>query len=204
MALIVADGTIHITPGQTRRGDLQASGRVIGGEDVPADQTTLIDASGCSVVPLLVDTVFKADFPPAAESFDLISGNLATFAVVRGTVRSSEIRNMLVVSPRDLVAVVVHGELVVRDGQPVRPAGTDGLPAGDTRLGAWTDPRRNMTQYLTPDGRYSETRSGRRNAYTGRFWLNEDRITYLDDTGFWAFGQYHDGILHHAGFVLHK
>jgi hypothetical protein len=204
MTLVVADATIHTTPGQTRRGDLQANGRVIGGAEVPVDQSTLIAASGCSVVPLLVDTVFETASPPAPESFDLIPGNPATFAVIRGIVDTSAIRNMLVVSPKDLVAVVVHGELVVRQGQPVRPAGTDGLPAGDTRLGAWTDSRRDMTQYLTPEGRYSETRSGRRNAYTGRFWLDEDRITYLDDTGFWAFGQYHNDILHHAGFVLQK
>ncbi|WP_070160916.1 Atu4866 domain-containing protein [Nesterenkonia sp. PF2B19] len=204
MTLIVADATIHTSPGQTRRGDLQASGAVIGGQEVPADQSMLIEAAGCSVVPLLVDTVFETASPPAAESFDLMAGHPATFAVIRGTADTSAIRNMLVVSPRDLVAVVVHGELVVRQGQPVRPAGIDGLSAGDARLGAWTDPRRDMTQYLTADGRYSETRSGRRNAYTGRFWLDEDRITYLDDTGFWAFGQYHDGTLHHAGFVLQK
>lgn len=202
MTFVVADATIHTTPGQTRRGDLQASGRVIGGQEVPADQSTLIEGSGCSVVPLLVDTVFEAAAPPAAESFDLVAGNPATFAVIKGTVSTSAIRNMLVVSPRDLVAVMVYGELVVRDGRPVRPAGTDDLSTGDTRLGAWTDPRREMTQYLTPDGRYSETRSGRRNAYTGRFWLDQDRITYLDDTGFWAFGQYHHGVLHHAGFIL--
>jgi len=59
-----------------------------------------------------------------------------------------------------------------------------------------------MTQILTPAGRYSETRAGRRGAYTGHFWLDRERITYLDDAGFWAFGQYHDGVLHHAGFVL--
>lgn len=59
-----------------------------------------------------------------------------------------------------------------------------------------------MTQHLTSDGRHSETRGGRRNAYAGQFWLTGDRITYLDDSGFWAFGQFHRGVLHHAGFVL--
>lgn len=204
MTLIVADATIHTAPGQTRRGDLRVSEQTIGGQEVPADRSMLVEASGCSVVPLLVDTVFETDSPPAAESFDLIAGHPATFAVVRGTVGASAIRNMLVVSRRDLVAVVVHGELVAWQGKPSRPEGKHCLSAGDTRLGAWTDPSRDMTQYLTADGRYSETRSGRRNAYTGRFWLNRDRITYLDDTGFWAFGQYHDGTLHHAGFVLQK
>ena len=109
---------------------------------------------------------------------------------------------MLVVQPRDLVAVVIGGELVALDGAPTRPAGSDGLDADDPRLGPWTDTGRDMIQYLTRDGRYTETRNGRPNAYTGRFWLNGDRITYLDDTGFWAFGQYHRGVLHHAGYVL--
>ena len=35
------------------------------------------------------------------------------------------------------------------------------------------------------------------------FWLTQDRITYLDDSGFWAFGQYQRGILHLVGYVIH-
>jgi adenine deaminase len=47
-------------------------------------------------------------------------------------------------------------------------------------------------------------RSGQTDAYTGRYWVHDGRITYLDDTGFWAFGELLDGVLHHAGFVMHK
>ncbi|GAA1980166.1 hypothetical protein GCM10009718_16370 [Isoptericola halotolerans] len=202
--MLVRDATIHTAPGKVHRGDLRVSGPVIAEDDVSCDDTTIIEASGCSVVPLLVDTVFAASPPAPDDSFDLTPGRPATFAVIQGSVGVSAIRSMLVVSPRDLEAVVVHGQQVVRHGAPRRPAGTDDLSRDSPRLGAWTDSRRDMTQYLSPDGRYSETRGGRRDAYTGSFWLDDDRITYLDDTGFWAFGQYHRGILHHAGFVLHR
>ena len=59
-----------------------------------------------------------------------------------------------------------------------------------------------MTQHLRPDGRYSETRNGREDAWTGRYWTSGPHIVYLDDTGFWAYGQRRDEVLHHAHFVL--
>src|SRR5690606_26845672 len=84
--------------------------------------------------------------------------------------------------PAGLRAVVVDGTVVVRDGAALRPRGTSAsgaaLATDDPRLGAWRDDRRDMTQHLTPDGRYSETRGGVRDAYTGSFWLDGDRITY--------------------------
>ncbi|MGI5440451.1 Atu4866 domain-containing protein [Streptomyces shenzhenensis] len=53
-------------------------------------------------------------------------------------------------------------------------------------------------------GRYSETRSGRTDAYTGRYWTRGDRIVYLDDSGFWAFGVRYRETLFHADFVMHR
>jgi hypothetical protein len=41
-------------------------------------------------------------------------------------------------------------------------------------------------------------------ACTGRYWVRDDRITYLDDSGFWAFGELRDGTLHHAGLVMNR
>lgn len=202
MTFIVTEGLVHAGTGKTQRGTLQVSGTIITDWDVPVEEATIIEAEGCSLVPLLVDTVFADPKPPAAASFDLVAGNPATFAVIRGSVRTSSIRNMLVVSPQDLTAVVVHGQLVARHGRPQLASARHSLEENDARLGVWRDPQCDMVQYLSPNGRYSETRNGRRDAFTGRFWLTEDRITYLDDAGFWAFGQYHRGILHHAGFVL--
>lgn len=201
VGLTVCGGTVHRTPVDTAVGDLSVQGSTIVSDADRATAPTVIDARGSSVVPLFVDTVFAAPEPPAADAFDLIPGNPATFAVIDRQVGPEEIRNMLVVRPERLRAVVVDGSVIVRDGRAVRPEGA-GVSATDPRLAAWTDPRRDMTQFLTADGRYSETRSGRRNAWTGRFWIDGARITYLDDTGFWAFGQFHGRQLHHAGFVL--
>ncbi|TQK17985.1 putative ligand-binding protein with streptavidin-like fold [Microbacterium sp. SLBN-154] len=199
--LIVSGATIQRTPTDIAVGDLVVRGSMITSGEAPADAAAVIDGRGASVVPLFVDTVFGAPEPPASDAFDLVPGNPATFAVIDGRVGPDEIRHMLVVRPERLRAVVVDGSVIVRDGHALRPAGTD-LNPGDPRLTAWTDTRRDMTQYLTADGRYSETRGGRRDAWTGRFWIDGERITYLDDSGFWAFGQFHGGQLHHAGFVL--
>lgn len=208
--IVVTGALVHRTPAQQVREALVTDGAVLSpGSDVPGDPATpdpaaevRIDGRGASAVPLLVDTVFAAPAPPTPDAFDLTPGHPATFAVVDGTVGLDRITSMLVVGPPSLRAVVVHGNLVVRDGAATRSRG--GHAPDDARLGAWRDPRRDMTQYLTPDGRYTETRGTTRDAYTGSFWLDGDRITYLDDTGFWAFGQYHDGVLHHAGFVLRR
>ncbi|GGM40799.1 hypothetical protein GCM10010102_40380 [Promicromonospora citrea] len=202
--LAVVGGRVHRAPGRVERTDLYTDGPVIVDAPAPADLT--IDAGGASVVPLLVESVLAGTTPPDPDAFDLVPGNPATFAVLDGPVSADRITRMLVADPAGLRAVVVDGTVVVRDGAALRPRGTTAsgaaLAADDPRLGAWHDARRDMTQHLTPDGRYSETRGGVRDAYTGSFWLDGDRITYLDDTGFWAFGQYHAGVLHHAGFVL--
>ena len=59
-------------------------------------------------------------------------------------------------------------------------------------------------QELRPDGRYSETRNGRADAYTGRYWVRGAEIAYLDDTGFWAFGELVGDELRHADFVMRR
>ena len=201
-ALILSGARVHSDPERTAFKDLRVAGTRITDNETPQQVPHRINATGSSVVPLMVNTVFDDAQPPVPNAFDLTPGRPATFAVIRGTVSRTQITKSLVVQPRDLVAVVIEGEIIVYDGAPTRPAGSDELDSDDRRLGPWTDTRRDMTQYLTPDGRYTETRNGRPNAYTGCFWLNGDRITYLDDTGFWAFGQYHRGVLHHAGYVL--
>jgi hypothetical protein len=68
----------------------------------------------------------------------------------------------------------------------------------------WIDESGFLHQELTPDGRYDETRGGRPHAYQGNFWIDGNRIVYLDDLGFWAYGEFRDGVLHHAGYVLHR
>lgn len=130
----------------------------------------------------------------------------ATFALVRHSVSESQVRGMFIVDPRDLAAVYVSGHLEVQDGAATRPAGADlADPAvRDTWVGTWEDPGRDLQQHLGADGRYSEIRGGRVDAYTGRYWVRDDRIAYLDDSGFRAFGELVGTTLHHAGFVMDR
>ncbi|TDD18724.1 Atu4866 domain-containing protein [Nonomuraea diastatica] len=207
-ALVVIDATIHVTPSRTVSGDLRAEdGRITyvgprGRESRPA-RARVIEAHGAFVVPLLVDTALRARPEDRRDASDLAPGNAATFAVTRERVSESRIRQMLVLQPHDLLAAVVSGHVEAWQGEPTRPAGT---PAAGLRRwrGVWVDDSRELAQHLLLDGRYTETRHGRTDAYTGRYWVHEDRITYLDDSGFWAFGELVDGVLHHAGFVMHK
>jgi hypothetical protein len=106
---------------------------------------------------------------------------------------------------------------LVAAGRPVLWAGTDaagratapetGIPAapdltGSPRVGVWIDQKDFLHQELTADGRYDETRGGRPHAYQGRYWIDGDRIDYLDDLGFWAYGEFRGDELHHAGYVM--
>lgn len=197
-------GALVRTPsGSVARGDLHVVGeRLAAGPAEPG--TEVVDAEGAYAVPLFVDSALATLSPGRRGQYDLVPGNPATFAVVRRPVSEAQVRTMLVVDPRDLLAVWVAGHLEARDGAPTRPAGQDVADTSvrDTWVGTWHDPRRDLQQHLRPDGRYSETRGGRTDAYTGRYWVHADRITYLDDSGFWAFGQLLDGVLHHAGFVM--
>lgn len=74
----------------------------------------------------------------------------------------------------------------------------------DPRIGLWSDERGWLRQRLLPDGRYDEARGERESAYQGRYWINGDRIDYLDDLGFWAFGTFSGDRLDHAGYTLRR
>ncbi|PUB24460.1 putative ligand-binding protein with streptavidin-like fold [Promicromonospora sp. AC04] len=206
--IVFTDATVRVSPSRTAVSELWADDGIlthVGPQRPPyPDGALVVDASGTTLVPLQVESALRARPPAGRSAYDLVPGNAATLAAVHGQVDESRITRMLVVPPRDLLAVLVGGTVVAWRGSPTRPAGSAGTAPGDPRLGTWVDLGKAMEQHLTADGRYSETRSGRRNAYTGRFWLDEDRITYLDDQGFWAFGEFVDGVLHHAGFVLRR
>ena len=200
--VVVRGGRVHVTPDDVVEGDLVAGGGSIGyvGPAAPEPEGALVlDARGASVVPLLVQSALDQLHDDRGR-WDLATGRPATFAVIRGRVDPYRIRHVLAVPPADVLLVAVRGRVVVREGRPTRPAGGEPDPLG--RRAAWTDPGKALVQHLRDDGRYSETRGTRRDAYTGDYWLDEDRITYLDDSGFWAFGQWVGDTLHHAGFVM--
>ncbi|MFE9636715.1 Atu4866 domain-containing protein [Streptomyces sp. NPDC006463] len=105
--------------------------------------------------------------------------------------------------------LVTGGQIRLWNGRPVEAADTtpeaasEGAPAHDPAhpfLGMWVDDNDLVRQELLPDGRYDERRGDRPSAYQGRYWITGNRIDYLDDLGFWAFGEFQDGSLHHAGY----
>lgn len=71
-------------------------------------------------------------------------------------------------------------------------------------VGMWVTEDGNIRHNLLPNGRYDEARGNRESAYQGRYTIDGDHIEYVDDTGFTADGDFIDGVLYHAGMVLHR
>jgi hypothetical protein len=78
------------------------------------------------------------------------------------------------------------------------------MTTDDNYLGLWVTADGHVRQRLLPDGRYDEARGERESAYTGRYWIEGDRIRYRDDTGFSADGDFRDGVLYHGGMVMYR
>jgi hypothetical protein len=78
-------------------------------------------------------------------------------------------------------------------------------PAPDNPfIGMWVTADGRIRHELLPNGRYDEARGNRQSAYQGRYWLDGNRIEYLDDTGFTADGEFRDGVLHHGGMLFFR
>jgi hypothetical protein len=71
-------------------------------------------------------------------------------------------------------------------------------------VGLWVTSDGHIRHELLPNGRYVEARGARERAYQGRYEITGDHIDYWDDTGFTADGTFIDGVLHHAGMILHR
>ncbi|MGV7099945.1 Atu4866 domain-containing protein [Bacillus subtilis] len=70
--------------------------------------------------------------------------------------------------------------------------------------GLWVTKDRYIRHELLSNGRYVEARGNVECAYTGNYQITGDRIEYQDDAGFTADGDFINGILYHAGMVLHR
>ncbi|WP_203839091.1 Atu4866 domain-containing protein [Winogradskya humida] len=77
-------------------------------------------------------------------------------------------------------------------------------PCDSPHVGVWVDERARVVQELRPDGRYDETRNGRKHAYRGNFWIAGDSVVYHDDLDFWAYGKVVEGVLVHADFRFRR
>jgi hypothetical protein len=168
-----------------------------GGDTVPEDDGVLVvDCTGSTLAPVAVSR--------RAPAAGLTPGEPATFAVVRSTGAGPVER--LVWHTADAAAIVVDGVVQQWNGRrltaPAEETGPGWVPADSPLLGTWVDG--TVHQHLTADGRYDETRGGRRHAYQGAFWVHGDHVVYRDDLGFWAYGRLRDDVLHHAHFLFHR
>ncbi|PJE95730.1 amidohydrolase [Streptomyces carminius] len=205
-----------VISGDPSMGDWQEADVLVGGSLVVGigpglltaaedDDMIVVDCAGTLVLPA------ATDFAAPGKGGTLTPGENADIAVLR-----------LADAPGTPAGAVPargsHLDILVRDGQVRlwngRPLDADAVtdPAAETTreapaptpdhpyLGMWVDENDFIRQELLPDGRYDEARGDRPSAYQGRYWIDGDRIDYLDDLGFWAFGEFRDGVLHHAGY----
>ncbi|MFF4801203.1 Atu4866 domain-containing protein [Streptomyces sp. NPDC001351] len=186
-------------------------GSVTAAED---DNAIVVDCTGMTVVPAVVDTLALAGGRGRRSECvaTLTPGNTTDFLVVPDELAADVLSEVatLMSRPEQVRALVAAGRPVLwaGTGAPGRAAAPEaGIPAapdltGSPRVDVWIDRKGFLHQELTADDRYDEARGGRPHAYQGRFWIDGDRIDYLDDLGFWACGEFQGDELHHAGYVM--
>ncbi|WP_459644511.1 Atu4866 domain-containing protein [Kineococcus sp. NUM-3379] len=212
--LLLSGGTV--VTGNPRLGSWERADVLVGGTVVVGvgpglltaagdDDMLVLDCTGCVVLPA------RLDLTDPASAGTLTPGSPADVAVVRtdgpATPEQADPRR----GPL-LDVLVVGGEVRVWRGTPLdgdRGGAQAGPPAArrpaeEPWTGTWVDETGFLHQELRPDGRYDETRGGRPHAFQGRYWVDGDRVDYLDDLGFWAFGEFRDGVLHHAGYRMRR
>ena len=179
------------------------------------DDMIVVDCAGMTIVPAVVDLAALRGLrgSRAERVATLSSGNAVDLAVIP-TDHAGDLEQALgtlLHSPERVVALLAAGRIVRWDSTdlvaPSEGAGssTDPQDLGTSPyLGVWIDESDFLHQELTADGRYDETRGGRPHAYQGRFWIDGTRIDYLDDLGFWAFGEFVGDRLHHVTYRMHR
>ncbi|VTR76104.1 Atu4866 domain-containing protein [Cellulomonas hominis] len=190
-------------------GDLAVGDVLIEDGVVTAVGHDLVAAAGrgARVVDCAGTTLVPAAAPASRRVGALAPGSPATFGVL--PTRATR--------PGPLEEVVWYDDEATLwvDGAPSRPGGDRGRTRRSAAVraarsvesplvGAWYDDRADVLQELGADGRYDETRGGRRHAYQGSFWVHGDRVVYRDDLGFWAYATLRGATLHHAHFRFHR
>lgn len=208
--LLITDATIHTGDercGSHRKADLLVAFGVVVGvgpgiiHAADDDDAVVVVATEATIIPaaLPVATASETDRRcPAAGS--LAPGQGADFLVVDGDHATLGTAVAAAQSPHGVLADFRAGELRAWGGQGV----ARGREATREVVGPWLDSTGFLLQELGADGRYDETRGGRKHAFTGRYWVEGDWIDYLDDLGFWAFGTFDGEVLHHAGYAMRR
>jgi hypothetical protein len=202
--------TMDPTMGDWESADLLIGGDVIVGVGpglltaAADDGMIVIDCKGCVVFPAAFDLLNMA------HGGSLTPGNKANVVVCR-IADAPGAPGVVPFRGSHLDLVFNEGKLAVWGGQALDgsvPTAGDvavlGTPASADRVGLWVDENDFLRQELLADGRYDEARGDRPSAYQGRYWIKGDRITYLDDLGFWAFGDFQGDDLLHAGYRMRR
>ncbi|WP_351225960.1 Atu4866 domain-containing protein [Streptomyces sp. NPDC002133] len=205
--LLLTGGTVFT--GNPLMGDWHEADVLIGGSLIVGvgpglltaagdDDMIVIDCAGTLVLPA------TTDFTEPHKSGTLTPGEAADIAVLRLADAPGTPAGAVPARGTHLDILVTGGQVRLWNGRPLddalAAATPDEAPAYDPAhpyLGMWVDENDFVRQELLPNGRYDEARGDRPSAYQGRYWINGTRIDYL---GFWAFGEFQDGILHHAGY----
>ena len=165
------------------------------------DGMIVLDCEGTLVLPAFLDLTGHG------ASGTLAPGSRADVAVIRIADAPGTPRGAVAARGGHLDLLITAGRVRRWDGRDVEgavpaPAAAQ-EPAHDPDhpcTGLWVEESGFIRQELLPGGRYDEARGDRASAYAGRYWISGSRIDYLDDLGFWAFGEFRDGVLHHAGY----
>ncbi|CAA9267230.1 MAG: hypothetical protein AVDCRST_MAG57-2911 [uncultured Blastococcus sp.] len=204
-------------------GDMPTADVLIGGPTVVGvgpglltaaddDGMYVVPCAGLTIVPAVVDHLAVQGLRSARDQRvgTLAPGMPATFAVLPTELAADLNAAVETMSkhPEQVLAFVADGVARSWNGRSLHAAAPAGDelrdPSDSPYLGMWIDETGFLHQELTADGRYDETRGGRPNAFQGKFWIDGERIDYLDDLGFWAFGDFREGVLFHAGYVLRR
>ncbi|WP_413452948.1 Atu4866 domain-containing protein [Georgenia phoenicis] len=176
------------------------------------DGAVVVDATGTTILPARLDV----DVALGVAARGTGAGTLAPGADASLVVVPDEHARDLTAALHTAVARPEHLLAVLREGRPTYWAGEhlagrptvgltpERLAVDPARVGVWVDTEDFLHQELTADGRYDETRGGRPHAFQGSYWVDGDRIDYLDDLGFWAFGHFAGDALHHAGYTMQR
>lgn len=217
--LLLNGATVHTFDpliGTMRRADvLVGSGLVVGvgpgivnaAED---DGALVVDATGTTIVPARPALIAElGGAGPDGRAGTLAPGADADLVVVdRDEAEPAAAVRTALTRPDHVLAALCGGSPVTWAGhvvgEPVPSWDPDAIVVDAHRVGVWTDTEGFLHQELTADGRYDETRGGRAHAFQGRYRVDGDRIDYLDDLGFWAFGRFDGETLHHAGYTMRR
>ncbi|AKU98381.1 hypothetical protein AKJ09_05045 [Labilithrix luteola] len=213
--LLTGGAVVAVDPmlGDWERADVLIVGSVIVGVGpglltaAADDKSIVIDCEGMVVLPA------ATDFTSPQRSGSLTPGKRADIVVVRIADAKDTPTGAVANRGQHVDILIQDGKVTLWRGRPLADSELSAKPpavaagkAADASafVGMWIDENDFVRQELLSNGRYDEARGDRASAYQGQYWIHGNRIDYLDDLGFWAFGEFKDGVLYHAGYRFRR